>query len=97
MNVKTIDKNEIETKDLKTINLSAGKSEPLPSAIYHLHRQVNRAVLLGNGAKSKVKIVFQTKEGIRMVNTTVWAATEDFILLKGGKAIPMDAILDIVE
>lgn len=97
MNFKIIDKNEIETKDLKTINHEDGKSVPLPASIYHLHQQVNRAVLLGNGAKSKVKILFQTKEGIRVVNTTVWAATEDYILLKGGKAIPMDAILDIVE
>lgn len=97
MTAKLIDKKDIDTRELKTINSPNGKSMPLPSTIYHLHQQADRAVRLGNGNKSKVKIIFQTKEGIKMVHTTVWAATEDFILLKGGKAIPMDAILDIVE
>jgi hypothetical protein len=32
-----------------------------------------------------------------MVHTTVWAATEEFIVLKGGQSIPMDAIIDIIE
>lgn len=97
MHFITIDKSDIETKGFKSINHASGNSEPLPSTIFHLRKQVDRAVRLGNGAKSKVKILFQTKEGIRLVNTTVWAATEDYILLKGGKAIPIDAILDIQE
>lgn len=97
MKVITIDKNEIDRTKTTAINHATGQSEPLPSTIYHLHRQVDRAVALGNGAKSKVKILFQTKDGIRLVHTTVWAATEDYIILKGGRSIPMDAILDIIE
>lgn len=97
MKVITIDKNEIDKTKATSINHATGQSEPLPSTIYHLHKQVDRAVVLGNGSKSKVKILFQTKEGLRMVHTTVWAATEEYIILKGGRSIPMDAILDIIE
>jgi hypothetical protein len=97
MKIETIDKADMERTKLRSVNLSDGASVPLPSSIFHLHKQIDRAVRLGNGHKSKVKIFFQTINGLRMVHTTVWAATEDFIVLKGGQSIPMDAIIDIIE
>ncbi|HUH75417.1 MAG TPA: hypothetical protein VLZ75_13565 [Chitinophagales bacterium] len=97
MKIETIDKSEVENTTTQSVNFSNGASVPLPSSIFHLHQQIDRAVRLGNGHKSKVKIFFQTAHGIRMVHTTVWAATENFIILKGGQSIPMDAIMDIIE
>lgn len=97
MNIETIDKSEMEKTEIRLVNSSDGASVPLPSSIFHLHQQINRAVRLGNGHKSKVKIFFQTANGLKMVHTTVWAATEDYIVLKGGQSIPMDAIIDIIE
>lgn len=56
---------------------------------------VQRAVQLGNGSKQKVKIVFETTAGTRMVETTVWGAAEDTIVIKNGISIPIHAIREI--
>ena len=53
------------------------------------------AMILGNISHNKVKIVFTTEEGIRQVETTIWAATENNIILKGGVVIPTYCILDV--
>lgn len=54
-----------------------------------------RAMLLGNGAHCKVKIHFSTEQGMQMVETTVWAYTDGFVMLKGGVFIPTDAIVGV--
>lgn len=54
-----------------------------------------KAMILGNTYKKKVGITFETKEGTRYVETTVWAATENNILLKGGIFIPICCIKDV--
>lgn len=60
-----------------------------------LQRKIERAALLGNGYKSKVRIVFETSEGPRAVETTVWSADEKGIALKSGVFIPLDALYDV--
>lgn len=60
-------------------------------------RKLEQARTLGNGYKTKVKILFQTVEGPRKVETTVWDASEDQILLKAGVWIPVHAILDVEQ
>lgn len=58
-------------------------------------KKLFRAMLLGNGFHNKVKIYFTTTEGERMVQTTVWAFTERFVMLKGNVFIPVDAITNV--
>jgi hypothetical protein len=53
------------------------------------------AMLLGNGYKGKVRIVFRTIEGIKAVETTVWQAGEQQISLKGGIHIPVKSIIEV--
>lgn len=50
---------------------------------------------LGNEFKGKCSISFNTTEGIRTVNTTVWAVTEGFCQLKGGISIPLSSIVEV--
>lgn len=57
--------------------------------------KLEKAMLLGNGYKAKVKITFETIEGVRKVETTVWEASEDQLLIKGDTMIPIHAILDV--
>jgi len=97
MKTPIIDKKDIDISHLRSINTPVGDNMPLLSSINHLKLQAERATLLGNGQKSKVNILIQTDKGIRSVNTTVWASTDQYIILKEGKAIPMDTIIDIVE
>ncbi|MDX5320304.1 MAG: hypothetical protein LPK45_04405 [Bacteroidota bacterium] len=59
-------------------------------------KKLERAMLLGNGYKGKIKIVFGTEEGDRVVETTVWATTESNIQLKGDVLIPIHAIKEVI-
>ena len=59
-------------------------------------KKLDNAMLLGNGYKGKIKIIFHTDEGERMVETTVWATTDSTIQLKGDVSIPIHAIRDVI-
>lgn len=71
--------------------------EVLKSDMERLERfgKLEKAMRLGNGYKSKVKITFKTVEGVRKVETTVWEASEDQLMIKGDTMIPIHAILDV--
>jgi len=56
---------------------------------------LEKAMILGNGYKGKVKIVFETQEGTKAVETTVWQAGQDNIMLKGGINIPIRCIREV--
>lgn len=58
-------------------------------------RALQKALALGNLEKQKVIIAFDTNEGIRAVNTTVWAVLEKYVLLKCGRTVPIHAIREI--
>lgn len=54
-----------------------------------------RAMILGNAYHAKVKITFETTDGVKQVETTVWATTEGNIILKGGIVVPIHAIWEV--
>lgn len=54
--------------------------------------QIEKAMLLGNNSKGKSKIFFMSEDGLLEVETTVWAASDDVVTLKGGVMIPVHCI-----
>ncbi|MFT6843242.1 MAG: hypothetical protein ACJASR_002017 [Psychroserpens sp.] len=60
-----------------------------------LRKKINDSSVLGNIHHNKIKIVFEDSEGLKEVRTTIWAAGEDFIVLKKGISIPVHRIIDI--
>ncbi len=54
-----------------------------------------RAMLLGNNYKCKVKIVFEDNSGIKEIETTIWSVTEKYILLKTSMQIPLHRVLEV--
>lgn len=58
-------------------------------------RMLYMAMILGNGYKSKVKITFESIDGPRKVDTTVWATTDTSVLLKGGISLPVRSIYTV--
>lgn len=50
---------------------------------------------LGNEFKGKCTISFNTSQGHKMVNTTVWSVTDNFVQLKGGISIPLSSIIEV--
>lgn len=60
--------------------------------ILRRRHKLQRAVSLGNLYKGKSRITFATDEGDKTVEATVWAATTNYILIKGGVQIPIRSI-----
>jgi uncharacterized protein (UPF0248 family) len=59
-------------------------------------QQILNATLLGNNEHKKVKIIFKDDNGVKLVETTIWASGQKFICLKGGSWIPIHRILEII-
>ncbi|MCS6820101.1 MAG: hypothetical protein RMJ53_04880 [Chitinophagales bacterium] len=60
-----------------------------------IHAKLYKAMILGNTCRTKVKIHFTTTEGLKIVDTTVWAYTENYILIKGGVFIPTESVIEV--
>lgn len=56
---------------------------------------MNRAISLGNLEHHKVKIYFADSEGEKVVNTTLWAVTDESIVLKQNVVIPVNRIIKL--
>lgn len=64
------------------------------NSVYWKER-LDYAVRLGNEFKSKTTITFNTTEGPKSIETTVWSLTENYISIKGGIPIPLKSIIDV--
>lgn len=82
-----VDKESIPFLPFKGIVLSDRNPE--------LDNQIEQAVRLGNAYHSKVSIVFLDDNGLKRVETTLWAKGEKFICLKGGIWLPISRIISI--
>lgn len=63
-----------------------------------IERRINtlhRATGLGNLEKHKVHIRFEDAEGQKRIFTTIWAITQNKIILKGGRIIPIHRIHEV--
>jgi hypothetical protein len=60
-----------------------------------LQQQLEHAMRLGNGYHTKVSIYFYDDEGLKRVETTIWATGAKYICLKGGIWIPISRIQEI--
>lgn len=56
---------------------------------------VERAISLGNLEHYKVKIYFADQEGEKVVHTTIWAVTDEAIVLKQNVVIPIERIIKL--
>lgn len=57
--------------------------------------ELQYAARLGNEFKGKTTITFETTQGPKTVQTTVWCVTKDFMQLKGGTLIPLSSIIEV--
>lgn len=86
MQQTVIEKEQIP--DFKIVPAFVDKSE-------HWKNELEYAVRLGNEFKGKASITFETTQGPRTVNTTVWSVMADFMQLKGGLNIPLKSIIQV--
>jgi len=88
--------NFIQKEQLGLFKFSA--SEVLKGEWEKVYRRfsLQRAERLGNAFKGKVRIIFRTNDNeTKIVDTTIWATSDDHISLKGGQSIPVRAILGV--
>ena len=57
--------------------------------------ELQRALVLGNLERQKVKIIFEDTMGIKTVETTIWGITDTQVILKQAILIPLQRIIDI--
>ena len=86
----------IEKEDIEVVHFIKTSTSINPSEFVALLNDLNKAVILGNSQNHvKVKITFDTTDGLRMVNTTIWQADDKGITLKGGVMIPVHSIVKV--
>jgi len=70
-------------------------TEPEVQNPLEIKRQLSTALILGNSQKHKVRLVFDSDAGIKMVHTTIWGLGEEHVILKKGISIPVHNILEV--
>ncbi len=82
----------IEKENIRGLKFNYGKGIDQSD---NLRLKLDRAMRLGNALHSKVKIYFEDKEMIYVVETTIWAVGDRNIVLKQGITIPIASIHDV--
>ena len=59
------------------------------------NRNIARAAHLGNVEHAKCRIVFRDSEGMKVVETTVWAFDSNSVVLKKGVLIPIARVIEV--
>ncbi|PWH85459.1 hypothetical protein [Brumimicrobium oceani] len=82
------------------------QKEVIPQLKFHKESKVKQsaglmeslmeATKLGNLHHGKVAIVFEDDDGLKQVETTIWATGLKYICLKGGMWLPISSIHKIV-
>jgi hypothetical protein len=86
----------IEKELIEQIHFPAQEVLSSPEKVNNRLALAQKARLLGNSHKGKVKIVFEDTEGRKVVETTIWGVTDKYLLLKRGMSLPLHRVLDII-
>ncbi len=86
-NVEVVDKETIPNYHFVSYEVLDTKEQ-----ILQRKTDLERAMLIGNSDKGKAKILFLAEQGYKVVETTVWATTDETVTLKGGINIPIHCI-----
>lgn len=85
----------IEKEELKNFVPAKKATQLTPLQRKQRLDNLKKAMVLGNGYKSKCTLVIEDAEGLKNVETTIWMADEMHIVLKGGIILPIGSIRDV--
>ncbi|MBE0393672.1 hypothetical protein [Flavobacterium sp. PL002] len=91
----TINFESIEKENIETLKFPHTEVLQDDNAINQRRTELERAMSLGNLEHSKIQIYFEDDFSKKMVETTVWAVTDESVVLKKGVGIPINRILKI--
>ena len=86
-NFETISKEVIHLLSFPQADVLATREE-----VQQRQLELDRALALGNLEHSKIRIYFEDNESKKVVETTVWAVTDQRVILKQGHSIPINRI-----
>ncbi len=85
----------VQKEEISKLLFPAKEVLPSEDEIKIRRSDLERATRLGNAERGKIKIIFEDTQGLKKVETTIWATTEKNIVLKGGVFIPIHRIHQI--
>ncbi len=86
----TIEKEEVASMTFPKANVLAKEIDKKA-----LKKELDRANLLGNLEKHKVRIYFADDKGNKKIHTTIWGITDTAILLKKNVVLPIERIFKL--
>ena len=86
----------IEKENIHSLKFPNSEVLEDKEAIWQRNSDLDRAQSLGNLEHSKIKIFFEDNLSRKMVETTVWAVTDNRVILKQGIGIPINRILQSI-
>ena len=86
----------IAKEQVNDLRFPAGEVLMSQDDIRKRRADLERAVMLGNVEKSKVRVFFEDEVGLRYVETTIWSITDDRVILKGDGSIPLRRVVQVI-
>lgn len=86
---------EVAKEQLAGLNFPESEVLPLYEQQAERKRLLKRALDFGNYAQYKVAILFEDRDGIKRVETTVWDLDDENVYLKDRVTIPLCRILEV--
>jgi len=87
---------KIEKEEIAQLHFSSNEVLNNEAQKSQRDHALQNAVILGNFEKQKCRIVFHAEEGDNYVETTVWAVTDKHVFLKGGLALLIASIIEVI-
>lgn len=85
----------VQKEDISALHFPNEEVLLTPEAIEQRKSLLEKAVVLGNTFKGKAKVVFESSDGIRQIETHLWGLTDKRVILKQGIVIPINRIHEV--
>ena len=86
----------IEKENIPSLFFPSNPVEKTKEDLKILVRKLRRSMMLGNVHRTKMRIQFEDKDGLKEVRTTIWAVGDRNIVLKKGVLIPINRVVDVI-
>jgi hypothetical protein len=86
----------IEKESIPSLLFPSSSVERTKEDLKILVRKLRRSMMLGNVYRTKMRIQFEDKDGLKEVRTTIWAVGDRNVVLKKGVLIPINRVVDVI-
>ena len=86
----------VEKEAIPSLNFPSEPIDKSNQQVQALKKKLKRSMILGNVHRTKMRIIFEDIEGVKEVQTTIWAVGDKNIVLKKGVTIPIHRLIDVI-